>query len=164
MVDLMFHHQAQPLPDRNPRAIGSCAFSCESFIANSNARKNLNRLAMKRLPEGHYCFIAIGQLSSATGVSAGLPLNGFREHVAFDGSDVANQISEGEFAFAKRPLQSVRRNTLRNPGGPLVNLVEILQEAVDRLDLHGLSTERSSTDSTERSWDSAKGKFSSSRC
>jgi hypothetical protein len=139
--DLVFRHQAQPFPDGNARPIRSCAFSREAFI--SQTRENLHRLGMKRIAEGHHFFVAISQLSPATGVAAGLPLNGFRKHVAFDGSNVAHQISEGEFAFTKRPLQSVRRNALRNPRGPLMNLAEIFQEPIDRQRWHGLSPERS---------------------
>ena len=135
-MDLMFRHQAQPFPDRNLCSIGSSALSCQPFI--SKARKNLNRLRVKRIAEGHDCFIAVSQLSSATGVSTGQALNGFPEHVAFNGSDVANQISEGEFALAKRPLQFVGWDALRNPCGPLVNLVEIFQKPFDRQRLHGL--------------------------
>jgi hypothetical protein len=153
-MDLMFHHQAQPFPDRNPRPIGRSALPQQSFI--SKARKNLNRLAVKRLSIRHDFFITVGQLSPATRVAAALTLNCFREHVTFDRSDVANQISKAEFAFTKRPLQFVRRNALHNPGGSLVNSVEIFQQPINRQDLHWFENRTLRYRFTRRWWDSPK--------
>ena len=111
VVDLVLHHEAQPLADRDRGPGGRHALLLEVRIGES--AEDLHRLRVAALEKAANRLEAVGELASVARVEGRAALRVLGVHVTLDGGEVTHDVAQRELAGLPRPLETVRRECSR---------------------------------------------------
>jgi hypothetical protein len=139
VVNLVFEHEAEPLPGRDGGGVGSLAFALE--VGVGEAGEDFERFGVELFHEAKDFIEAVGEFFAVSGVAGGTALDGFGPHVALGDGDVAEEIAEGEFVGGVGPVDFVGRDAAGDAHGAFAYVMEVVEERLDGLDFHGALAE-----------------------
>ena len=126
VVGFVLDHGPQPLPGGDRRAGWGQAFPFKVRVRQRP--ENRQRLKPQTIQESDNRLEALGKVAAASRVAAGASRHRLCIHVALDCGEMAHEVTEGELAGMRGPLDLVRRNTNHDAARTAANGPPIVEE------------------------------------